>query len=147
MHNLNSCTEVFSSTKKLDYIKETEKYIIHNLKKLRKQRKELYSSITFLIYNLKNQMTQLRYVVDLEKRVQELKDFIKIQEEIMQEREESLSSFRSKVDSLENVISSKNEIIKHSDKKIKDLNDEIKSWAKNQDELNIVNSYFTANKG
>ena len=143
LHNLNSCTAVFSSVKKLDYIKETEKYIIPNLKKLRKQRKELYSSVTFLIYNLKNQMVQLRYVIDLEKRVQELKDFNKLQNEMIQEREESLSSFRSKVDSLENVISSKNKIINQSDKKIKDLNDEIKEFSKNQDDLNRVNTYYS----
>ena len=77
LHNLNSCTAVFSPEKKLDYIKETEKYIIPNLKKLRKTRPELYSSVTFLIYNIKNQMTQLRYVIDLEKTTLELKNTIK----------------------------------------------------------------------
>lgn len=92
-------------------------------------------------------MTQLRYVIDLEKRISVLKDFNKVQTEMMQEREESLSSFRSKVDSLENVISSKNQLINQAEKKIKILNDEIKEFSKNQDELNIVNSYFTANKG
>lgn len=86
LHNLNSCTEVFGSTKKLDYIKETERYIIPNLKKLRKERKELYSSITFLIYNLKNQMKQLRYIIDLEKRISELKDFNMLQTDMIRER-------------------------------------------------------------
>ena len=97
LHNLNSCTSVFSSAKKLDYIKETEKYIIPNLKKLRKSRPELYSSVTFLIYNLKNQMTQLRYVIDLEKRISELKDFNKLQTEILQEKEKIIRELKKEI--------------------------------------------------
>lgn len=115
LHNLNSCTQVFSAVKKLDYIKETEKYIIPNLKKLRKERIELYSSITFLIYNLKNQMNQLRAVIDLEKRISELKEFNKLQTEMITEKEA----------------------------KIIKLTDDINECYKNQDDLNKVNSYLS----
>lgn len=115
LHNLNSCTEVFTSSKKLDYIKETERYIIPNLKKLRKDKKELYSSVTFLIYNLKNQMSQLRYVIDLEKRIAELKEFNKLQTEMITEKEA----------------------------KIIKLTDDINECYKNQDDLNRVNSYLS----
>ena len=115
LHNLNSCTVVFSSVKKLDYIKETEKYIIPNLKKLRKERIELYSSVTFLIYNLKNQMNQLRHVIDLEKRISELKEFNKLQTEMITEKEA----------------------------KIIKLTDDINECYKNQDDLNRVNSYLS----
>lgn len=115
LHNLNSCTEVFTSSKKLDYIKETERYIIPNLKKLRKDKKELYSSVTFLIYNLKNQMSQLRYVIDLEKRIAELKEFNKLQTEMITEKEA----------------------------KIIKLTDDINECYKNQDDLNKVNSYLS----
>lgn len=77
LHNLNSCTSVFNSTKKRIYIVETETYIIPNLKKLRKEKPELYASITFLIYNLKNQIKQLDYVIQLDKMIELQRKIIK----------------------------------------------------------------------
>lgn len=77
LHNLNSCTSVFSSDKKRLYIVETETYIIPNLKKLRKEKPELYSSVTYLIYNLKNQIKQLDYVIQLDKMIQLQREIIK----------------------------------------------------------------------
>lgn len=69
LHNLNSCTAVFTPHKKRLYINETNNYIIPNLKKLRKSNKDLYTPITFLIYNLKNQINQLEYIIHLEELV------------------------------------------------------------------------------
>lgn len=77
LHNLNSCTSAFNSTKKRIYIVETETYIIPNLKKLRKEKPELYASITFLIYNLKNQIKQLDYIIQLDKMIELQRKIIK----------------------------------------------------------------------
>ena len=89
LHNLNSCTSVFNSTKKRLYIVETETYIIPNLKKLRKEKPELYSSVTFLIYNLKNQIKQLDYVIQLDK-------MIEFQTSIIQEKESEIIKLKDK---------------------------------------------------
>lgn len=69
IHNLNSCTAVFTPSKKKLYIDETRSYIIPNLKLLRRKHKDLYTPITFLIYNLKNQINQLEYVIHLEENI------------------------------------------------------------------------------
>lgn len=71
LHNLNSCSRVFTIKRKEEYIKETLDYIIPNLKILRKENKELYTPITYLIYNLKNQINQLNYIIELEKKLKD----------------------------------------------------------------------------
>lgn len=77
IHNLNSCSRVFSIKRKEEYIKETEKYIIPNLKHIRKEFKELYIPITNLIYSLKNHIEQLNYIMELEKKVEVVKELEK----------------------------------------------------------------------
>lgn len=71
LHNLNSCSRVFTIKRKEEYIKETLDYIIPNLKILRKENKNLYTPITYLIYNLKNQINQLNYIIELEKKLKD----------------------------------------------------------------------------
>jgi (p)ppGpp synthase/HD superfamily hydrolase len=68
LHNLMSCYKVFSVKNKKRYIKETENYIIPNLKKMRKEYVEFYDFITLLIFNLKNQIEALNYMIELEER-------------------------------------------------------------------------------
>lgn len=53
IHNLSSCYVVFTDKRKREYIDETIKYIIPNLKKFRKEKKEHYVVITSLIQQLK----------------------------------------------------------------------------------------------
>lgn len=73
IHNLNSCSRVFTIKRKEEYIKETLEYIIPNLKHIRKQFKELYIPVTNLTYNLKNSIEQLDYIIELEKKVEIVK--------------------------------------------------------------------------
>ena len=89
LHNLNSCTSVFNNSKKIAYISETETFIIPNLKKLRKEKPELYASITFLIYNLKNQIKQLQFIIDQDK-------LIKLQSSIIQEKDTEIIKLKAK---------------------------------------------------
>ena len=72
LHNLNSCTEVFSTKKKKEYINETKKYIIPALKNIRRTDTTLYIPITGMIYDLKNQIKQLEYIIILEDKISEL---------------------------------------------------------------------------
>lgn len=91
LHNLNSCTSVFNSAKKRIYIVETETYIIPNLKKLRKEKTELYSSVTFLIYNLKNQIKQLNFII-------EQAELIKIHTSIIKEKDCEIKKLKDKIE-------------------------------------------------
>lgn len=94
LHNLNSCTSVFSNSKKNEYIIETETFIIPNLKKLRKENPELYSSVTYLIYNLKNQIKQLQFIIDQDK-------LIKLQSSIIQEKDNETKELNNKINSFQ----------------------------------------------
>ena len=60
-------------------------------------------------------MNQLRHVIDLEKRISELKEFNKLQTEIVQEKHNVILSLESKIE----------------------------ECYKNQDDLNRVNSYLS----
>lgn len=72
LHNLMSCERAFKTKRKEEYLKETIDYIIPNLKELRLQYSELYTPITTLLMNLKIQIKQLTYVIELEKKVNNL---------------------------------------------------------------------------
>lgn len=68
IHNLSSCHRVFSIEKKKFYINETEKYIIPNLKKMRREYPEFYTVLTSLVFQLKKEISVLNYIVELELR-------------------------------------------------------------------------------
>lgn len=72
IHNLNSCIRVFKPEKKLDYIEETKKYIIPNLKVARRTYNEKYHELTGIILELKNLCISLEYIVELELRLKKI---------------------------------------------------------------------------
>lgn len=69
IHNLSSCHRVFTLKRKREYIKETEDYIIPNLKKWRKEDPTHYSVYTFLVLQLKKEIEVLNYICELEEKV------------------------------------------------------------------------------
>lgn len=66
IHNLSSCHRVFSIEKKHFYIKETESFIVPNLKKMRRVYPEFYTVLTSLIFQLKKEVSTLQYIIELE---------------------------------------------------------------------------------
>lgn len=73
-HNLQSCLRVFSPKRKLEYVEETEKYIIPNLKKMRKVYFKIYTPITGIILELKNLNESVTYIAELETKLKEQKN-------------------------------------------------------------------------